>query len=228
MRKILLLLLLAFSALCQLQAQEKAKPVVSILGDSYSTFEGYIPPANESWYFTEPVNGRTDVVDVKQTWWWQLISEGGYILGVNDSYSGATICFTGYNGEDYSSRSFITRLPHLGSPDILLIFGATNDSWAQSPIGEYAYGNTPRERLFEFRPAMGKLLCEAQNRYPGTRIVFIINSQLKPEIVNSIKAVCAHYGVEYIELHDIDKLTGHPSVKGMSQIKTQILDFLKK
>ena len=75
---------------------------------------------------------------------------------------------------------------------------------------------------------MGKLLCEAQNRYPGTRIVFIINSQLKPEIVNSIKAVCAHYGVEYIELRDIDKLTGHPSVKGMSQIKTQLMNFLKK
>lgn len=123
-------LVCVFAASFSLYAQEKAKPVVSILGDSYSTFDGYIPQGNESWYFTKPVNNRTDVVDVKQTWWWQLISEGGYILGENDSYSGATISYTGYNGEDYSHRSFITRLPRLGSPDILLIFGATNDNWA--------------------------------------------------------------------------------------------------
>lgn len=224
--KLLLMLVLASSL--TLQAQEKAKPVISILGDSYSTFEGYIPEGNESWYFTVPVKNRTDVVDVKQTWWWKLISEGGYILGKNDSYSGATICFTGYRGEDYSARSFITRLPRVGVADILLIFGATNDSWANSPIGEYSYDNVSREMLYAFRPAMGKLLREAQNRYPGTRIVFVINSELKPEITGSAIEICNHYGVEYIELHDIDKSHGHPSVKGMAQIKAQILDFLKK
>ena len=70
-------LVCVFGASFSLHAQEKAKPVVSILGDSYSTFDGYIPQGNESWYFTKPVNNRTDVVDVKQTWGWQLISEGG-------------------------------------------------------------------------------------------------------------------------------------------------------
>jgi hypothetical protein len=221
------LLFLLFTVSFPLQAQEKAKPVISILGDSYSTFEGYIPPGNEPWYFTEPVENRTDVVDVKQTWWWQLISEGGYLLGVNDSYSGATISYTGYNGEDYSPRSFITRLPRLGSPDILLIFGATNDNWAQSPLGEFIYDGVSRESLYEFRPALGKLLCEAQNRYPGTRIIFIINTELRSEIANSITEICNHYGVEYIELSCIDKLNGHPSVKGMVQIKTQILNHLR-
>lgn len=220
-------LFLLLTASLSLQAQEKAKPVISILGDSYSTFEGYIPDGNEPWYFTEPVENRTDVVDVKQTWWWQLISEGGYILGVNDSYSGATISYTGYNGDDYSPRSFITRLPRLGSPDILLIFGATNDNWAQSPLGEFIYSDISRERLYEFRPALGKLICEARNRYPGTRIVFIVNTELRQEIINSITEICNHYGVEYIELSDIDKLNGHPSVKGMAQIKTQIMKFLK-
>lgn len=71
----------------------------------------------------------SDVIDVKQTWWWKVIKEGGYKLGVNDSYSGATISYMGYKDEDYTSRSFITRLPNLGNPDIILIFGATNDSW---------------------------------------------------------------------------------------------------
>lgn len=230
-----------------------AKPVISILGDSYSTFEGYIPQGNAVWYFLNPDKDVTDVNDVRQTWWWQLISEGGYKLGVNDSYSGATVCYTGYNGDDYSDRSFITRLPRVGSPDILLIFGATNDSWANSPIGEfvgniggamagvapadslahelnhhkYPEGRNPGS-LYEFRPALCELLTEAQNRLPGTRIVYIINSELKPEITSSIKQVCGLLGVEYIELQSIDKLSGHPSRLGMTQIKDQVLEFLQK
>lgn len=44
------------------------------------------------------------------------------ILG--DSFSGATICFTGYkdksgNFRDYSDRSFVGRASDLGDPDII-------------------------------------------------------------------------------------------------------------
>lgn len=225
--KKLLLLLLCVVAASGVFAADKAKPVVSILGDSYSTFDGYIPQGNASWYFTNTQNGRTDVTDVRQTWWWQLISEGGYILGSNESYSGATISYTGYRGEDYSDRSFITRLPRIAPSDIILIFGATNDSWVGGPMGEYTYRNLTRGHYYEFRPAMGKLLSEAQNRFPGTRLVFIINSELRTEIVESIKEICNHYKVEYIELHDIDKKNSHPTIKGMASIKEQVLNFLK-
>ena len=100
---------LVLLAVLSLRAADKAKPVVSILGDSYSTFENYVPEGNASWYAPVPWEGRTDVTDVRQTWWWQLIDEGGYKLGVNDSYSGATISYTGYDGADYSDRSFLTR-----------------------------------------------------------------------------------------------------------------------
>ena len=41
-------------------------------------------------YTPTPWEGQTDVTDVRQTWWWQLIDEGGYILGTNDSWSGST------------------------------------------------------------------------------------------------------------------------------------------
>lgn len=223
---------LVLSSPADAKGPHSAKPVVSILGDSYSTFKGYIPDSYACWYDTTPTAEKirakkTDVIDVKQTWWWQLINDGGYILGVNDSYSGATISFTGYQGEDYSDRSFITRLPRLGSPDILLIFGATNDSWAGSPIGEFVYSNVAREDLYKFRPAMSRLLSEAVNRFPGTAIYFIINNGLKPEIESSIKTVCDHYNVTYIQLHDIDKLSGHPSCEGMKQIAAQVLEAIR-
>lgn len=229
MMRRLFIICFILSAVFSLRAvSQEAKPVVSILGDSYSTFEGYIPEGNATWYATTPWENRTDVVSVRQTWWWKFISEGGYILGVNDSYSGSTISYTGYNNEDYKDRSFITRLPRVGTPDILLIFGATNDSWTGGPIGEYASDKLTLGHLYEFRPALWKLLTEAQNRYPGTRIVFIINTELKPEITESIKKICDSVNVEYIQLHDIDKLSGHPSIKGMEQIKNQVLQFLNK
>ena len=210
------------------QARPAAKPVVSILGDSYSTFEGYIPVGNAVWYDTRPNPKKTDVSDVKHTWWWQFISRGGYILGVNDSYSGATVSYTGYNGADYSDRSFITRLPRLGSPDILLIFGATNDSWAGVKVGEYSYAEPlSGPQLYEFRPAMARLLSEAVNRYPGTEIYFIINSELRDDITQSIREVCDHYSVRYIQLHDIDKISGHPSRAGMTAIADQLLEAMQ-
>lgn len=205
-----------------------AKPVVSILGDSYSTFRGYIPEDNAFWYSTSPDRSRTDVDDVTQTWWWQLISEGGYILGKNESYSGATICFTGYRGEDYADRSFITRLPRLGSPDILLIFGSTNDSWARVPMGEFVYRNLTRGHYYEFRPALGKLLDEAKKRYPGTDIYFILNTELSDDINDAVRKECELFKVSLIELKDIDKKAGHPTKLGMTQIKTQVLQALQK
>ena len=120
----LLIICLMLFAMTPLRAvSDKAKLTISILGDSYSTFEGYVPSGNVSWYATTAWENRTDVVDVRQTWWWQLISEGGYILGVNESYSGSTISYTGYNNEDYRDRSFLTRLPRLGASDILMIVG---------------------------------------------------------------------------------------------------------
>ncbi|MCM1021832.1 MAG: SGNH/GDSL hydrolase family protein [Muribaculum sp.] len=210
------------------QPKRLAKPVVSILGDSYSTFLGYIPDDNAYWYSSAPDRNRTDVDDVTQTWWWQLISEGGYILGKNDSYSGATICYTGYRGEDYADRSFITRLPRLGEPDIILIFGGTNDSWARVPMGEFVYRNLTRGHYYEFRPALGKLLDEAKKRYPGTDVYFILNSELSDDVNDAVRKECKLFNVPLIELENIDKKAGHPTKLGMTQIKDQVLKALQK
>lgn len=228
MLALLALVLLGGEAANAESPKRVAKPVVSILGDSYSTFRGYIPEDNAFWYSTSPDRSRTDVDDVTQTWWWQLISEGGYILGKNESYSGATICFTGYRGEDYADRSFITRLPRLGSPDILLIFGGTNDSWARVPMGEFVYRNLTRGHYYEFRPALGKLLDEAKKRYPGTDIYFILNTELSDDVNDAVRKECELFKVSLIGLKDIDKKAGHPTKLGMTQIKTQVLQALQK
>lgn len=196
---------------------------VSILGDSYSTFEGYVTPeTNEMWYYAQGERGRTDVKDVSQTWWHQLIKRQGWRLCQNNSYSGSTISWTGYSGNDYSARSFLTRMKDLGCPDIIFIFGGTNDSWAGSPLGDYRYEGLSKADMWSFRPAMARMLEWMTKRYLGTDIYFLLNDGLKAEINESVLAICAHYGVRCIVLHDIDKLSGHPSVKGMQQIADQV------
>ena len=122
----------------------QVKQTVAVLGDSYSTFEGFIPKGYATWY-TTAVQKATDVNKVEQTWWWQVIKEGGYKMGNINSYSGSTICNTGYRDEDYSDRSFINRTTLLGNPDIILICGGTNDSWANalSAITSTATGSVP-------------------------------------------------------------------------------------
>ena len=201
---------------------------VSILGDSYSTFEGYLTPANNFvWYFEKYNANQTDVQQVSQTWWHQLITKQGWRLMTNNSFSGSTICNTGYNREDYSDRSFVTRMSNLGCPDIIFIFGATNDSWAHSPIGEFKYEGITKDDLFSFRPAMARMLQWMTSRYINTDIYFILNDGLSPEITSSAKTICQHYGVTCIELQHIDKKSGHPSVKGMQQIAEQVAGKMK-
>ena len=203
---------------------------VSILGDSYSTYEGISQPAtNKMWYLIgEDKPEKTDVKSPTQTWWHQFIKENGYKLERNNSYSGATVCTTGYRGDDYTDRAFITRMDDLGSPDILFIFGATNDSWANSPIGEFVWSDWTTEQLKSFRPALAYMLSHIVDRYPNVELMYLINDGLKPEITESIIEACNHYGVPYLQLEGIDKTAGHPNVKGMRQITDQINAAIKK
>ena len=217
-----------FALLIPLLVCAQNRPRVSVLGDSYSTFQGYIPEGNEAWYYTPVDTSRTDVDNVTQTWWWQVINQAGCLIEKNDSYSGATVSYHGYDNQDYSARSFITRLPRLGSPDVIFIFGGTNDDWAGAELGEYQYDHFTQADFYTYRPALAYLLQQAKERYPNVKILFIINSELRIEIVESTKVICSHYSIPYIELKDIDKKLNHPTVKGMKAIAQQVLEFINK
>ena len=75
MKRLSIIVCLFIFALMPLMAQ--VKQTVAVLGDSYSTFEGFIPKGYATWY-TTAVQKATDVNKVEQTWWWQVIKEGGY------------------------------------------------------------------------------------------------------------------------------------------------------
>lgn len=216
MKKLFLLMLMAVM-FTYASAQTKK---VSVLGDSYSTFVGIIPSNYSSFY----PNDRNDVTKIEQTWWSLYVKAKGFALEKNDSWGGTTICGTGYGGMDSSRSNFISRVDSLGNPDIIFVFGGTNDAWAGSPMGEYQYSDWTKDDCKYFRPALACLTDMLQKRYANAEICFILNSELREPVNESMREVCKHYNVKLVELHDIEKQNGHPSINGMKSICDQLLE----
>lgn len=228
MKRISSILALAILAIVSLSAQEQ-KVKVSILGDSYSTFEGYVVEGNELWYGSSPQWDRgNDVVRVWDTWWHQLIDDNGLQLEVNDSWSGSTVCTTSYNGVHRPDNAFISkmRIDRLGNPDVILVFGGTNDMWAGSPLGDYQYADWTEDDLRNFRPALCYLFDQLHKHYPNALIYNIENTELRSEFYESCEVICKHYGVTRVRLHHISKQLGHPSIDGMNAIARQVWDVI--
>lgn len=223
MKKVLALVIALTMTLNFVSAQKK----VSILGDSYSTYSGHVYPAANLCFYRDKSKFPNDVHDVRKTWWWLLNEKMGYVMVKNNSYSGATICNTGYGKNDYSDRSFVTRMTNIGEPDILFIFGGTNDCWAKSPLGEYMYEGWTKKDLYKFRPAFCYLLHNLKAKHPNMKIINICNSDLDGEYNSSMAVICKHYGVTNVQLKSIDKQYNHPSIVGMEQICKQLMENLE-
>ena len=224
MRHIFLYLLLMLPAVALAQTR------VTIFGDSYSTFYGSIPSTHEPWY--GPVGSGwekdgNDVTKVEQTWWHQMIERMGWQLEINNSWSGSTVGYFGYQNENYQPRSFNTRVAYLGEPDIIFCLAGTNDSWTGENPGEYKYANWTENDMWYFRPALARLLSTMKQNYPLAKIYFVLNTDLKDWTNESVHVICKHYDVPCIDLHDIDKQLGHPSQKGMKAIADQVIEYVQ-
>lgn len=204
---------------------------IMILGDSYSTYEGHIPEGY-SVYYSGHRTAEPDVSDVKYTWWGRLIAETGANLIQNNSWSGSTIGYTGYNNADCSrSSSFIYRIETLYKEkffdknriDTLFIFGGTNDSWSNAPLGELKFNDITESDLFCVLPAICYITKRMKQLLPSMKIIVIGNCDIKPEITNALQQCCEQYGLIYTGLSGIDKISGHPTELGMEQICKQIL-----
>lgn len=204
---------------------------IMIFGDSYSTYEGWIP-TGYAVYYSGYRETPPDIFNVKETWWGRIIASTDASLVQNNSWSGSTIGYTGYNQSDCShSSSFIYRFETLlaggffeqNKIDTLFVFGGTNDCWSGAPLGELKYDDINEEDLFCVLPAISHFAKRLSESLADTHIVFIGNCDITAAITDAMQAVCAHYGLTYIALSAIDKINGHPTALGMEQICGQIL-----
>lgn len=206
---------------------------VYILGDSLSTFKGYIPETHAACY--KPIKQENnDITDVNETWWKIVLNNTDSNLVLNDSWSGTTICHTGYDGKDYSNRSFVTRFDKLIEEkyfngkqiDTILIFGGTNDNWAQSPVGEVKFEDWTNDDLYKVLPAFCYLLSKVKATLPNARVINILNVDFRQPLTDGMIAASEHYGCEYYKFTTYNRNGGHPGIEGMAQMAEQVLNFI--
>ncbi len=207
----------------------------SILGDSFSAFKGYVyPDSNDAWYSPPPHN-NINVTQVEQMWWHKVATEMGWMLDKNNSFSGSLICnFWGYNaGPYYSPHSFIRRMDNLGDPDVIFVFGGTNDVWNGAYYGDFVYSDWTEGQLEQYRPALAYLFENLKQLYPKAIVYFMIDTSLADFdhtgqlFVESAHTIARHYGIDCIDLHDIHKDWAHPNAEGQNEIAEQVLDYLE-
>ena len=206
----------------------------SVLGDSYSAFEGYVQPdSNDVWYCPPPDN-FINVTSVEEMWWHQVGIETGWKLDMNNSFSGSLICNKDV-AHYYGACSFLRRMDNLGHPDVIFVFGGTNDVWQEAPLGNYVYNDWTEMQLCSFRPALAYLFASLQNLYPEATVYFMLDMQLgsgpadapdPEEYKRSIQKIATHYGVPCIELNDVHKDWAHPDKQGQESIARQVLSVV--
>lgn len=187
---------------------------ISILGDSISTFTGYSYEGNRCRY------PQSDLLtDVNDTYWMQIIKDLGLTLGINEAWAGTRISWDGTTESgDIGADKFIgsqTRINHLGengTPDVILVFGGTNDIYNNVEKGTFDYSSpasyTSEQIAFltstTYADAIRTLLIRLQYTYPNSKIVFILpyffTTLKKLDEYNEImKEACDAYGVPVID-----------------------------
>jgi lysophospholipase L1-like esterase len=231
MKKLTLLLATAILMSACVKTTEPTR--FSILGDSYSTFEGYVDPET---YNVWEHYAEIGVTGVEQMWWKQVADSTGWLLDRNNSFSGALICNYDefHHGDHYGPYSFIRRMNNLGNPNVIFIFGGTNDVWKGAPFGDYVYSDWTEEQLCTFRPALANLLDNVKRQYPKAKIYFLLETNPCPggiteetrlNLVESTHVITSHYNVDCIDL-DIHKSMWHPDPEGQKNIADQVLEHL--
>lgn len=145
---------------------------VSILGDSVSTYKGYVPEGEGYRYY---YNGKkSGVSSVDQTWWKRLIDQTGMVLCVNNSVS-ASCCVSAVDNGTVSASSD-ERIEGLTAadgttPDVILVFMGTNDYGHGVQRGKWNCDNIPEkpnERYFSDSYAL--MLSKIKALYPEARV----------------------------------------------------------
>lgn len=136
---------------------------VSILGDSISTYAGYIPEGNANFY----TGSNCGVSSVNDTWWMKTINALGMLLDVNNSWSGSRVTTT----DGSASAGSGTRCESLGSdPDVIIIYMGVNDFNNEVALGSYDGNGDFPVVTTTFREAYAIMLNKIMNKYKSSEI----------------------------------------------------------
>lgn len=228
--------------------KEESQISISIMGDSISTFKGFIP---DGYYDFFPDNGA--VQDVNETWWKPLVEELGLRQYANASSSGSTCTgdSTSQDNPQYGCSDFrINALMGANGriPDIIIVYMGTNDLLESVPLGENDGTAVVEEGVIDnFSDAYTLMLDKLENYYScsdiycctllqvgdyGTETPYVpfTNGQglTAEDYTKQIRMIAENKGFPVIDLYhcgiEIDNLQEmtsdgvHPTPEGMKYI----------
>ena len=228
--------------------------VISVLGDSISTFAGYIPVA-DGFNLAHRARYPQDnlLMDVNETWWMQVLDILDAKLGINDSWAGSRVAnnMVGNSGDygEKAAMASVTRIQNLGAngtPDVILFYGGTNDIAHTLPMGSFSPENAPTganltaTKWNSAADAYVAAILRMRYFYPNAQILAMLPtytvghySDAKLEAFNALLAsICEHYNVAYIDLRDCGITTAdlpdgiHPDSTGMDYITEAVVGAL--
>lgn len=208
----------------------------AILGDSISTFTGWIPLGNISRY---PQLLYTDgVKTVEQTWWKGVIDDFGMEFGVNISQSGLGMCKRDLVPSYGADESVIKQLGLNGTPDVIFIYMGTNDLPDGVDIGTYE--NAVAGNVDKVIDSFFTAVLLLKQYYPSAELVLITPyycemryaSERLDIFVNEVAKLCEDNGILMVDLRTsgitaeelVDNI--HPGISGMEKIKRCVERYL--
>ena len=151
------------------KAQEKDSITFAVMGNSISTYYGYIPDGYRIFYNED--REKKYSIQVGDTWWMQLSRLSGLTFLANASWSGSRVsCDVLDSDAPFVSNARVAAVGRSGIPDLIFIMGGTND-WNQAklPLGNYST-DTFTDSL-TFRGAYAMLLHKLSTKYPNAKLI---------------------------------------------------------
>lgn len=155
---------------------------VSIFGDSISTYTGYIPAGNATYYD----GSNAGVADAYQTWWMRTVQSLGGTLLVNNSWSGRCVSNkrdseSGLTDSGAWRQTEVDKLASSGTnPDVILVKLGINDFNHNVQEGTYD-GTTslpdPNTAPTTFREAYAIMMHRIMTTYPLARVYCCLLNQ---------------------------------------------------
>ena len=195
-----------------------------VIGDSISTFLGYIP-TGYSHFYPYPT---ADVCDIYQTWWMRTINKLGGSLFLNNSYSGSCVA-AGIPSDSQNPERLSKFIMNGQTPEYIIIFMGSNDlaSGINVTLFEKAYRKMLDELLI-INPDFKFILCTLPEN-----LLYKKNEELRIEYNDIIEKISVDYEQKLVDLEKFSLVgnlvdSAHPNKTGMMEMSEYFLKELLK
>ncbi len=210
------------------------RPVLSILGDSISSHKEY---EALSYYGLDDSSGYN--MDVKDTWWSKFAEDNNYNIGWAGGVGFSQVSVADKEYISLNNPERINSLSNRGVPDVIAVYGGTNDA-----IGPYDGDGEFSDATF--RKRYNLLIKKLHQMYEGVKLILIAPGHFyeKAEYVStnykidgydkSIEKIANANGDYFVDLRGVleesennyDSSYIHPNEDGMQKIADTVAEAL--